>query len=167
LPRLVGTRIDGVMQTEDRFIPVDDHCAVIGADSLFAAGDITAFTIKQGGLAAQQAVVAAEAIAVLAGATLVPRPFRPVLRGLLLTGDQPTYLRHDLSDSSGGDWASGAPIWWPPTKIVGRRLSPFLAELAGETDPEDEGSVAPTGGIAVEVPIERDNGDVLSVGLGF
>ena len=134
LPRLRGSRIDGVPQTPDGFIPVDDHCAVLGDDWLFAAGDITAFTIKQGGIATQQAVAAAEAIAVLAGATLVPRPFRPVLRGLLLTGGQPTYLRHDLAEAGDGDWASGAPIWWPPTKIVGRRLSPFLAEIAGESD---------------------------------
>ena len=166
LPRLRGAPIDGVMQTAEGFIPVDDHCAVLGADSLFAAGDITAFTVKQGGIATQQAVAAAEAIAVLAGATLVPRPFRPVLRGLLLTGDQPTYLRHDLTETRESDWASGSPIWWPPTKIVGRRLSPFLAEVAGETE-DGAAWPPPPDGLAVEVPIEQEPGDTLSVGLGF
>ncbi len=135
LPRLRGERLDGIAQTAEGFIPVDEHCEALGAGRVFAAGDITSFPIKQGGIAAQQAVVAAEAIAVLAGATLVPRPFRPVLRGLLLTGAEPRYLRRDLAlrDS---EWASAAPIWWPPTKIVGRRLTPFLASVTGESEPE-------------------------------
>lgn len=166
LPRLRGPRIDGVTQTAEGFIPVDDHCAVADADWLFAAGDVTAFTIKQGGIATQQAVAAAEAIAVLAGATLVPEPFRPVLRGLLLTGGQPTYLRHDLTKTGEGDWASGAPIWWPPTKIVGRRLSPFLAEVAGELE-ASPAELPPDAGIAVEVPIEREGSETVAIGLGF
>ena len=166
LPLLRGIPIEGIPQTPDHFVPVDDHCGVIGVDGVFAAGDITAFTIKQGGIAAQQAVAAAEAIAVLSGATLLPRPFRPVLRGLLVTGAEPMYLRHDLGERAEGDWASGTPIWWPPTKIVGRRLTSFLASAAGETeDPEVERP--PLGGIPVEVPIGRDTGETVSVGLGF
>ena len=66
-------------------MPIDDHCAVVGADWVFAAGDVTTFPIKQGGIAAQQAVAAAEAIAVLAGATLCPplqaRPARSAPHG--------------------------------------------------------------------------------------
>ena len=134
LPRLRGRPIGGIAQTSECFIPVDDHCGVIGAPDVFAAGDITAFPVKQGGIAAQQAVSAAEAIAVLAGATLLPCPFRPVLRGLLLTGADPAYLRHDPDDAGASDWASAAPIWWPPTKIVGRRLTNFLASLSDEGD---------------------------------
>ena len=167
LPRLQGGRIGGIPQTDDGFVRVDDHCAVTGVDRVFAAGDITAFTIKQGGLAAQQAVVAAEAVAVLAGATLVPQPFRPILRGLLLTGGEPTYLRRELGDGDEGDWASGAPIWWPPTKIVGRRLTPFLASVAGEGDVVTPDLPPPTG-VPVEAPIGRENADATqSVGLGF
>jgi sulfide:quinone oxidoreductase len=148
LPRLRGQRIDGLPQTVEGFVPIDDHCAVVGTDVVFAAGDVTSFPIKQGGIAAQQAVAAAEAIAVLAGATLVPHPFRPVLRGLLLTGAEPRYLRRDLSGGDDPDWASSAPIWWPPTKIVGRRLAPFLASrVEGAAAPEDR---PPAPGIAVE-----------------
>jgi CBS domain-containing protein len=148
LPRLRGQRIDGLPQTVEGFVPIDDHCAVVGADAVFAAGDVTSFPIKQGGIAAQQAVAAAEAIAVLAGATLVPHPFRPVLRGLLLTGAEPRYLRRDLSGGAEPDWASSAPIWWPPSKIVGRRLGPFLAAHAeGVPLPEDR---PPAPGIPVE-----------------
>ena len=84
-----------------------------GTDAVFAAGDITSFPVKQGGIAAQQAVAAAEAIAVLAGASLVPHPFRPVLRGLLLTGAEPQYLRRDLS---GGERAG-----------LGQRLADLVA----------------------------------------
>jgi sulfide:quinone oxidoreductase len=148
LPRLRGQRIDGLPQTVEGFVPIDDHCAVVGADAVFAAGDVTTFPIKQGGIAAQQAVAAAEAIAVLAGATLVPHPFRPVLRGLLLTGAEPRYLRRDLSGGDEPDWASAAPIWWPPTKIVGRRLAPFLASLPDGLPVSDDSPPVP--GITVE-----------------
>lgn len=153
LPRLRGRRIEGLAQTSECFIPVDDHCGVIGAPDVFAAGDITAFPVKQGGIAAQQAVSAAEAIAVLAGATLVPCPFRPVLRGLLLTGSEPAYLRHDLADEGASDWASTAPIWWPPSKIVGRRLTNFLASISDE--PEQTLVPPVARGVEVEVPLDR------------
>jgi sulfide:quinone oxidoreductase len=152
LPRLRGQRIDGIPQTVERFVDVDEHCGVRGADAVFAAGDITSFPIKQGGIAAQQAVAAAEAIAVLAGASLVPHPFRPVLRGLLLTGGDPQYLRRDLSNGAEPDWASSSPIWWPPTKIVGRRLAPFLAALTGEVPVSDV--PPPAGGLPVDVPLD-------------
>lgn len=152
LPRLRGQRIDGIPQTLDGFVEIDEHCCVRGADTVFAAGDVTSFPVKQGGIAAQQAVAAAEAIATLAGAALVPHPFRPILRGLLLTGGQPHYLRHDLSGGDVPDWASSSPIWWPPTKIVGRRLAPFLASLAGE----EAGALAapPTDGLRIELPLD-------------
>jgi len=87
LPRLRGTRIDGLPQTVEGFIPVDAHGQVHGLADVFAAGDITSFPVKQGGIAAQQADAAAELIAANAGADLTPQPFRPVLRGLLLTAD--------------------------------------------------------------------------------
>ena len=56
--------------------------------------------IKQGGLAAQQADAAAEAIAAEAGAPVMPRPCRRVLRaGVVLTGERPLYLRRDLDEA--------------------------------------------------------------------
>ena len=156
LPRLRGQRIDGIPQTVEGFISVDDHCDVHGTDAVFAAGDITSFPIKQGGIATQQAVAAAEAIAVLAGAALVPHPFRPILRGLLLTGGDPQYLRRDLSGGDQPEWASTAPIWWPPTKIVGRRLAPFLASFTGEAPAPD----VPPPGLGLEVDLALDATDV-------
>ena len=72
-----------------------------GTSDVYAAGDITTFTVKQGGIAAQQAEAAAEAIAAAAGVEIEPRPFRPVLRGLLLTGDGPRYLHGELTGGAG------------------------------------------------------------------
>jgi sulfide:quinone oxidoreductase len=145
MPRLEGTRIDGVPADSDGFVAVDPHGAVSGLDDVWAAGDLTAFPVKQGGLAAQQADAAAEAIAARAGADLEPAPFRPVLRGLLLTGLVPRYLRAD--EPGGRSTADTEPLWWPPSKIVGRYLSPFLALRLGE-------AAAPPTGEAVSVDVD-------------
>ena len=59
------------------FIPVDRHCQVRGVERVYAAGDATDFAIKHGGIAAQQADAAAEAIAALAGAPVKPKPSIP------------------------------------------------------------------------------------------
>src|SRR6266545_636022 len=53
LPRLRGPRIDGLPQTVEGFLPVDAHGQVRGLADVFAAGDITSFPVKQGGIAAQ------------------------------------------------------------------------------------------------------------------
>jgi len=152
LPRLRGTRLDGLPQTLEGFIPVDEHGRVRGLADVFAAGDITSFPVKQGGIAAQQAEAAAAFIAASAGADLSPQPFRPVLRGLLLTGRQPRYLRHKITGGA-GDAASvsAEPLWWPPAKIVGRYLAPFLGAVAGVDSPA-EAPAAP--GIPVEVELD-------------
>ncbi len=154
LPRLRGPRIDGLPQTVEGFIPVDAHGQVHGLSDLFAAGDITNFPVKQGGIATQQADTAAELIAANAGADLTPQPFRPVLRGLLLTGRQPRYLRHELTGGAGdASAASPEPLWWPPAKIVGRYLAPFLGTVAGVESPPE---AAIPGALAVEVELERE-----------
>jgi sulfide:quinone oxidoreductase len=130
LPRLRAPVIDGVPRDGAGFVPTDPHGRVPGVPDVYAAGDLTAFPIKQGGLAAQQADAAAEAIAAKAGADVEPRPFRPVLRALLLTGGVPTFLRVELGGGRGEtSEASEEMLWWPPGKIVGRYLAPFLAGL--------------------------------------
>jgi sulfide:quinone oxidoreductase len=149
LPRLQGPRIGGVPQTFEGFIPVDAHAQVMAMPDVYAAGDITTFPVKQGGLAAQQADVAAEAIAARAGADVTPRPFHPVLRGLLLTGKEPRYLRTDLVEETSE--ASPEYLWWPPAKIVGRHLAPFLARFAGADVATD---VTSKSGVPVEVELD-------------
>jgi sulfide:quinone oxidoreductase len=135
LPPLQGPWIEGLPHDEHGFIPVDAHGRVAGAGPVYAAGDATAFPVKQGGLATQQADAAVAAIAADLGLRGDAAPFRPVLRGLLLTGGAPLYLRAELRAGgvSGsrrlamrGDVSTRA-LWWPPGKVAGRYLAPFLA----------------------------------------
>jgi sulfide:quinone oxidoreductase len=151
LPRLRGLQLDGFAQTLSGFIPIDAHGRVRDIDDVYAAGDITNFPVKQGGIATQLADAAAEAIAQAAGADLRPEPFRPVLRGLLLTGSQPRYLRHELTGVGRADTASPDPLWWPPAKIVGRYLAPFLAEFGGAASPPE--ALVPPATVRIEVPL--------------
>jgi sulfide:quinone oxidoreductase len=155
LPRLYGRPIDGIPHTRDGFIVIDEQGRVAGFRDIFAAGDVTSFPVKQGGIAAQQADAAAEAIAADLGAIPEAHPFRPVLRGLLLTGGAPRYLRHEVSGGQGATSAiSLEPLWWPPAKIVGRHLAPFLAGRAGAGEPEP--ATAPPGAVPVEVELAPD-----------
>jgi sulfide:quinone oxidoreductase len=127
LPRAVGPALPGVVNDAGGFIECDRHGKARDRSTVWAAGDAIAFPIKQGGLAAQEADAVAEAIAALAGADLRPQPFRPVLRGVLLTGRGRAWMRNFPDDSLGD--AQRRALFWPPTKIAGRYLSPYLAEL--------------------------------------
>jgi sulfide:quinone oxidoreductase len=129
LPRLEGPRLEGVLHDANGFIPIDDHCQVADEIDVWAAGDATSFPLKQGGIAAQQADAAAESIAARAGAAIEPQLFRPVLRGLLLTGMVPRFLRAEAGTAA--SVVDTEPLWWPPSKIVGRHLAPFLAKHLG------------------------------------
>jgi sulfide:quinone oxidoreductase len=142
--RLVGPRLRGVPCDRDGFIQTDNQGRVHGIEGVFAAGDATAFPIKQGGLAAQQADAIAEAIAYAAGADISPQPFRPILRGTLLTGTAARYLRADISGTAGDDSIiSTEALWWPPNKLCGRYLAPYLGRLDDGADvmPQDDGAI--------------------------
>jgi sulfide:quinone oxidoreductase len=153
LPRLRGTRINGIPQTVEGFIPVDSHALVVGMRDVYAAGDVTSFPVKQGGIAAQQAEVAATSIAIAAGADVEPRAFRPVLRGVLLTGGAPRYMRREITGGFGETSAVATePLWWPPAKIVGHYLAPFLGAFAGVEAPP--AAAAPSGSLEVEMELE-------------
>ena len=86
LPELRGPYVRRLKAGLRGFIPVDAHCKVRGVERVYAAGDATDFAVKHGGIAAQQADTAAQAIAALSGADIDPKPFDPVIRGILLTG---------------------------------------------------------------------------------
>ena len=58
------------------FIAVDEHGRVPGADGVYAAGDVTTFPLKQGGLATQQADAAAEAMLAALGPAHRAAPVR-------------------------------------------------------------------------------------------
>lgn len=127
LPRLLGPRITRLRSDGDGFLLVDHHGRVEREDDIYAAGDATSFPIKQGGLAAQQADAVAAHIARRAGADVEAKPFEPILRGMLLTGEAPRYLRRALAASASDPEISEHSPWWPPAKIVGRHLAPYVA----------------------------------------
>jgi sulfide:quinone oxidoreductase len=149
LPRLEGPRLEGIAYDAQGFIPTNDHSRVTGEVDVYAAGDATTFPLKQGGVAAQQADAAAAAIAEQAGVDVEPEPFRPVLRGLLLTGMVPRFLRAEAA--SGRSVADTEPLWWPPAKIVGKHLAPFLAEHLGLSHVFAE----PPQGVSVDITLEE------------
>jgi sulfide:quinone oxidoreductase len=123
LPRPVGPALPGLPADAHGFVPVDAYGRVTGVPDVYAAGDMTARVIKQGGLATQQADAAAATIAAAAGAPVVPAAYQPVLRAMLLTGERPRYLRRGAREQ--GQAADESP-WWPPHKIAGRELAPYL-----------------------------------------
>jgi sulfide:quinone oxidoreductase len=125
LPRPRVPEIAGIPQDHSGFIDTDPEMRVEGCAGVYAAGDATWFPIKQGGLASQQADVAARSIARSLGAPLPPWRFHPVLRAAMLTPAGPLYLRGG-ADEKGASVVSGEPLWWPPAKVAGRRLAPFL-----------------------------------------
>jgi sulfide:quinone oxidoreductase len=127
LPRLTGRPVAGLPADANGFIPVDEQARVRGLDAVWAAGDDTDCPLKQGGIATQQADVAARAIAARAGAPVEPEPFQPVLRGILLTGTGAWWMRRSLEGGNGEGELAGHALWWPPSKIAGRWLSPYLA----------------------------------------
>jgi sulfide:quinone oxidoreductase len=145
LPALEGPRLPGVPHDAGGFIPTDLYGRVEGLDDVFAAGDATTFPVKQGGIATQQADAVAKSIAALAGAPVTPEPLRPVLRGMLLTGNTPGYLQAELRGGQGETSVMDMePLWWPPSKIAGHYLSRYIATLVAAEPP-------PEGGIRIEV----------------
>jgi sulfide:quinone oxidoreductase len=156
--------IAGIPQQQRGFIPVDRFGAVLETERVYAAGDATWFPIKQGGLAAQQADCAARAIAELAGADVRPEPFTPVLRGALLTEWGPRYMRAAIGHA-GEEPAARSILWWPPAKVAGRYLAPYLAAKAGYGRDEETLTdlEAPVGEDATRTDTDRD--DVVAMAL--
>jgi sulfide:quinone oxidoreductase len=151
LPTIEGIPIGGVPGDDRGFVPTDEDGRVRGLPDVFAAGDGTIGQIKQGGLACQQADAIAELLAAAAGADVKPTPFRPVLRGRLLTGRGAQFLEHPLAGGDGAGARSELRLWSAHRKVDGRYLSPWLAELDGVTEPDH--AAAPEPAIDVEVPL--------------
>jgi sulfide:quinone oxidoreductase len=136
LPALEVPPCPGIPQGHGGFVQVDVGMNVAGLVSVWAAGDATAFPIKQGGLAAQQADAAARSIAVRAGAEVPIEPFQPVLRAMLITGGAPQFLRASIAERARGVAATGQELWTPAAKVAGKYLGPYLArELGAASSP--------------------------------
>jgi hypothetical protein len=70
---------------------------------------------------------------------------------VLLTGRGNAWLRKDAERPEGE--AERHALYWPPTKIAGRYLSPYLSELA---DAAAVGEETHPSGHPVELDLERD-----------
>jgi sulfide:quinone oxidoreductase len=135
MPRIEGRLIGGIPHDLEGFVAVDDHARVRGLQHVFAAGDVTSFPVKQGGVATQQADVAAEAIAADLGCDIAADPFDPILRGVLWTGANPLYLSGHLAGGHGESSTASDEAPWggdEKGKLVGRYLTPFFADLLTE-----------------------------------
>ncbi|HEX6459339.1 MAG TPA: FAD-dependent oxidoreductase [Thermoleophilaceae bacterium] len=158
LPALAGPAIPGLPHDPDGFVPVDEQGRVEDLPDVYAAGDVTAFDVKQGGVSVREAQAVAECIAARAGAPVVPEPFEPLLRGMLLTGAEPSYVQWRGGESK----LAHSPLWWPPTKVADSYLVPYLVarfQLSVPTLPgpseADLISSAPAGG---DVPTRPGRG---------
>ncbi|MDQ6729671.1 MAG: FAD-dependent oxidoreductase [Actinomycetota bacterium] len=132
LPELRGPALPGLPHDPAGFIPVDVHSRVRGIEGVWAAGDATDFPVKHGGIAAQQADVAARSIAAEAGAPVELRQFIPVVEGILLTGDKPLHLRAEITGGDGGlseltEVLRGSRI----PMVAARYLAPHLLKHVG------------------------------------
>jgi len=128
MPELLGPSVPGVpLGSSGGFIPIDPQCRVRGLECVYAAGDAADFAVKHGGIAAQQADVAAQSIAALAGLAAEPPPIHPVIHGMLLTGGKPRYLSAQITGGHGSSSEiTDYPTWSPATKITAKYLAPYL-----------------------------------------
>lgn len=131
LARPAGPLVAGLPHDALGFIPVDAAGRVSGMTCIWAAGDATTQATKQGGFALQQVDAVSDDVA----ATLTGEPPRGastadvplVMRAVLLDGDHVLYLR---AEQDAGRWrgvASWDPLWSPPGKVAGGRLTRYLA----------------------------------------
>jgi sulfide:quinone oxidoreductase len=136
IPELHGVRISGVPGSWQGFVPVDAVGRVDGLSGVYAAGDMTTFPIKQGGLAAQQADRIAHTVAAELGAPVKELHERWVLRTRLLDGDGALVLRTELDEFG---HPSAATIEHhdsrtdPHPKVFARYLSAYLAGVGAHT----------------------------------
>jgi sulfide:quinone oxidoreductase len=132
VPELLGRRITGVPSGWSGFLPVDRLGRVHGMTGVYAAGDVTTFPLKHGGLATQQADTIGHAIAASLGAHAEPPPADRVLQLRLLGGPDPLVLRIALDEESRPGEAELRREPAPPeprtAKVHGRYLTPYLAD---------------------------------------
>jgi sulfide:quinone oxidoreductase len=164
LPKLSVAEIPGIPQGPHGFIGTDRYMRVEGVSRVYAAGDATWFPIKQGGLAAQQADAAAASIVSLSRGESPSAPFRPVLRAALMTATTPRYLRSEVGERQGSSAASNAPLWWPPAKVAGRLLAPYLREGGEPEGPAELEDVEALEGEAGS-ETEQDHRDAVELAL--
>jgi sulfide:quinone oxidoreductase len=130
VPQLRGASIAGIAANRWGFVPTDAVGRVEGMNDVFAAGDTTAYPIKHGGLATQQADRIVHTIAAGLGLTPHELKVKPALEVKLIGGERPLHLRIELDEFAQPTTATLAhtrshrePTW---TKVFGRYLTPYL-----------------------------------------
>jgi sulfide:quinone oxidoreductase len=135
VPALTGRRITGLPASWNAFVPVDADGRVGSLDRVYAAGDMTTYPLKHGGLATQQADTIAHAVAVTLGRSATPCPARPrTLDIRLIGGERPLALAIEVDDLGRpghaelvDDDATRTPAIG---KVVAERLSHYLRDRA-------------------------------------
>lgn len=150
LPALEVPPLPGLPQRQNGFLQTDTVMHVAGLEAVWAAGDATWFPIKQGGLAAQQADVAARSIAARAGAHVPIEAFQPVLRGVLVTGGAPDFLRSSRGHRDADVAEVGHELWSPATKVAAKYLGPYVAEALGQDASREFADLDPSGDPAAD-----------------
>ena len=96
LPELHGPRIAGIPANWSGFVSTDSCGRAEGLANVYAAGDMTAYPVKQGRIAAQQADLVAHTIAAELGAPVKELRNTIILRARLLDGEGALVLRTEL-----------------------------------------------------------------------
>lgn len=157
-----GPEIPGLPCNPEGYLQTDPFGRVYGTENVYAAGDVTAFPIKQGGLAAQQANVAARSIAAAAGAPVKPTAFEAVLKGRILSGRSHLYMDAPIIGGKGDSTViASQPLWQPATRIAAEFLTPVLCEIApqialGDSAPDQEDGIE----VSLRFPTPRDRIDM-------
>ena len=151
LPRLRAAH--PAPQTVEGFVPVDPHGRVTGLEERPCRRRHHDVSVKQGGIATQQADAAAETIAALAGAQVAPEPFQPVLRGLLLTGGASVpSARHQRRVRRRVGRRHGASV---VAAREDRRAIPGASSASAGLDSTPD-APPPSGAVLVDVEIDED-----------
>jgi sulfide:quinone oxidoreductase len=133
IPQLGAHRIVGIPASWWGFVPTDSYGRVEGLDDVYAAGDVTAFPVKQGGIAAQQADRIAHTIASRLGLPVKELDTRLILQAHLIGGPETLFLRTELdwqgraTDAVASHRERGAAT--ARQKVLGRYLAPYLEQL--------------------------------------
>lgn len=136
LARPAGPLVAGLPHDALGFIPVDAVGRVTGTTRVWAAGDATTQATKQGGFALQQVDAVSDDVAMtLTGESPHGEPAAAplVMRAVLLDGEHLLYLRAERESGRWRGVASWDPLWAPPGKVAGGRLTSYLARRESAT----------------------------------
>jgi sulfide:quinone oxidoreductase len=132
VPQLRVGRLSGIPARWWGFVPTDTFGRIEGISDVYAAGDMTTYPIKQGGLATQQADRIAHTIAASLGVPVDELRAANVLRARLLGGEQPLLLRTELDwrgRPTAGTVEYGHESEGDGVKVFGRYLTHYLEGL--------------------------------------